>query len=119
MSFFEIPLTAQSADQTLDIVIDDIPYTLRVLWNERFKYFAISISEKGGDFIITNTKMVPNYPLIRSEYAFPFLGNLYFLHRGDKKYRPTFDDIGGDTYGLFYYDDETPIVYPLPLVPEL
>ena len=119
MIFFEIPLVPDSADQTLDLVIEDVPYSFRVLWNERFQYFSLSISEKGGEDIITNTKMVAGYPLIRSEYAFPFAGNLYFLHRGGQKYRPTFDDIGKDTYGLFYYDDEIPVVYPLPLVPEI
>ena len=119
MVLFEIPLIPNSADQTLDMVIEDVPYTFRILWNERFQYFSLSISEKGGEDIITNTKMVSDYPLIRSEYAFPFNGNFYFIHRGGKTYRPSFDDIGNDTYGLFYYDDEIPAVYPLPLVPEL
>ncbi len=119
MIFFEIPLTPDSADQTFDLTIEDVPYSFRVLWNERFQYFSLSISEKGGEEIITNVKMVAGYPLIRSEYLFPFSGNLYFLHRGGKTYRPTFDDIGKDTYGLFYYDDEIPVIYPFPLVPEI
>lgn len=113
---FEIPLTPQSSDQTLDIVIADIPYTLRVLWNERFQYFALSIQEKGGEPILTNVKMVPYFPLFGTYQLLPFKGDIYFIHKGGKTYRPGYDDIGGDAYGLFYFDPETPITYPLPLV---
>lgn len=117
---FEIPLVAQSSDQTLDIVIADIPYNLRVLWNERFQYFALSIQEKGGDPILTNVKMVPYYPLVGRYQRLPFAGDIYFIHRGGKTYRPGYDDIGGNAYGLFYFDPETPATYPLPLsVPPL
>lgn len=112
---FEIPLVAQSSDQTLDIIIENIPYTMRVLWNERFQYFALSIAEKGGDDIVTNVKMVPYFPLVKTFRLFPFKGDILFLHRGGKQYRPTYDDIGGDSYGLFYYDAETPVEYELPL----
>jgi len=114
---FEIPLTAKSSDQVLDIVIENVPYTIRVLWNERFQYFALSIAEKGGEDIVTNVKMVPYFPLVQSFRMFPFAGDIFFIHRGGKHYRPTYDDIGGDAYGLYYYDAETPIVYPLPLTP--
>ena len=116
---FEIPLIPQSSDQTLDITIEDVPYTMRVLWNERFQYFALSISEKGGDPIISNVKMVNDFPLVGAYRLFPFAGDLLFLHRGGKTYRPTYDDIGGDAYGLFYYDPEVAATYPLPLAPEL
>lgn len=114
---FEIPLLPNSADQTLDITIDTIPYTMRVLWNVRFEYFSLSIYEKGGDAILTNVKMVPYFPLVGIYRRLPFVGDLYFLHRGGKRYRPGYDDIGGSAYGLYYYDPETPIVYPLPLEP--
>lgn len=116
--FFEIPLLEKTADQTLDVTIAEVPYTLRVLWNERFQYFSLSISEKGGDAILTNVKMVQNFPLVRHYRRLPFAGDLYFLHHAGKVTRPTYDDLGPTGYGLFYYDPETLIEYPLPLTAE-
>ena len=113
--FFEIPLLKKTADQTLDVAIADVPYTIRVLWNERFQYFSLSISEKGGDPILTNVKMVQNYPLVSIYRRLTFAGDLYFLHHAGKTYRPGYDDLGGTGYGLFYYDPETPVSYPVPL----
>lgn len=113
--FFEIPLLEKAADQTLDVTIAGIPYTMRVMWNERFQYFSLSISEKGGDPIVANVKMVQSFPLVGSYRRFPFTGDLYFLHHAGKTTRPTYDNLGPTGYGLFYYDQETPIVYPLPL----
>jgi len=114
---FEIPLLPNSADQTLDITIENVPYTMRVLWNVRFEYFSLSIYEKGGDAILTNVKMVPYYPLVARYQRLPFAGDLYFVHRGGKTYRPGYEDIGGVTYGLYYYDPETPLSLPFPLEP--
>lgn len=112
---FEIPLIAGTADQTLDVSILDVPYTMRIVWNERFKYFSLTIRERGGDDILTNVKMVPYFPLVQVYRKLPFPGDLYFIHRAGLRYRPEFEDIGGDKYGLYYYDAETPIIYPLPL----
>lgn len=113
--FFEIPVLEKTADQTLDVTIAEAPYTMRILWNERLKYFSLTISEKGGDAILTNVKMVPNYPLVGLYKRLPFSGDLFFLHHAGKSYRPEYDDLGGVAYGLFYYDPETPITYPLPM----
>lgn len=112
---FEIPLIAQSSDQILDITINEVPYTIRVLWNERFQYFALSISEKGGEQILDNVKMIPYFPLVGAYRLLPFKGDIYFIHKGGKQYRPTYDDIGVNAYGLFYFDSETPTVYQSPL----
>lgn len=116
MILLEIPLQKNSADQTADIVLDSIPYTIRVLWNERFGYFSLSVSERDGTAILTNIKMVNNYPLVGRFKRLKIKGDLYFIHRGGKTYRPTYDDIGND-YGLFYYDAQTPISYPIPIAP--
>lgn len=113
----EIPLIAGQADQTLDVTLDGQPYTLRVLWNTRFEYFSLSINEKDGDAILTNIKMVNNYPLLKRFKRLPMAGELYFIHRGGKTYRPTFDDIGMNTYGLYYYDPEEAPDNPVPLLP--
>lgn len=116
MIAYEIPLVASTTDQTLDIAIEGIPYTMRVLWNERFQFFTLTIRERGGGDILTGIKMVPYFGLVARYRKLPFKGDLYFIHRAGKTYRPGFDDIGGDAYGLFYYDPEAAPTYPLPLV---
>lgn len=112
----EIPLIAGSADQTLDVTIADVPYTLRVLWNERFGYWSLSISYRDGEAILTNIKMVNNFPLVGRFQRLNMAGDLYFVHRAGKTHRPTYDDAGGE-YGLFYYDPETVADLPVPITP--
>ena len=112
----EIPLLADEADQTADIVIAGEPYTLRMLWNARFKYWSLSLSDRDDEPLLVNVKVVPNYPLVGRYRRTTFAGDLYFVHRAGKTYAPTFDDVGGSSgYGLFYYDAETPKDYPTPL----
>lgn len=112
----EIPLIAGASDQTADIVLDERPFTIRVMWNERFGYWSLSVSERDGSTLITNVKMVNNYPLTGRFHLLELPGDLYFLHKAGKTYRPTFDDVGGE-YGLFYYDEESPQDLPMPLSP--
>ena len=112
----EIPLLAGESDQTADIVIDGEPYTLRVLWNERFKYWSLSLSSREDDNLLVNIKVVPNYPLLGRYKKTSFPGDLYFVNSSGKTYAPAFDDVGGSSgYGLYYYDAETPKDYPTPL----
>lgn len=112
----EIPLVPDSADQTVDVTLEDIPYTFRVLWNERFGYFSLTIRESDSEDLLTNIKMVNNYPLVGRYQKLALKGDLYFIHRGGKINRPIYSDIGRD-YGLFYYDPETPPDYPVPISP--
>jgi len=116
--FYEIPLIAGFSDQTADITLDDLPYTIRVLWNERFGYWSLSINERDGEPILTNIKMVAMYPLVKRYKRLKMRGELYFVHRGGKTYRPGFDDVGGE-YGLFYYWDEVAPSYPKPIAPRV
>lgn len=112
----EIPLLAGASDQTADIVINDEPFTIRVLWNERGGYWSLSMLERDGSPILTNIKMVNNYPLTGRFHLLGLPGDLYFLHKAGKTYRPTFEDVGGE-YGLFYYDAELTSDDPVPLSP--
>lgn len=114
----EIPLVAGFTDQTSDIVLNNQPYTIRVQWNTRFEYWALSLYEREGDPLLVGIKMVQNYPLIQRFQKVNVVGDLYFLHRGGKTYRPGFDDIGTNTYGLFYYDPEAESSLPVPLLPD-
>jgi len=112
----EIPLISGSADQTCDVTLDNVPYTLRVLWNERFGYWSLSIAYRDGEAILTNIKMVNNFPLVKRFQRLDIAGELFFVHRAGKTYRPTYDDVGGE-YGLFYYDPETTADLPVPISP--
>lgn len=110
----EIPLISNSADQTLDVTLNDIPYTFRVLWNERGGYWSLSISYRDGEAILTNIKMVNNWPLVKRFQRLDMPGELFFLHKAGKTYRPTYDDVGNE-YGLYYYDQEIATDLPHPI----
>lgn len=114
--FQQIPLIAGAADQTLDITLAEIPYTLRILWNERFGYWSLSIAYRDGEAILTNIKMVNNWPLLGKFQRLSLKGDFYFVHKAGKTYRPTYDDVGGE-YGLYYFDPETVADLPLPIAP--
>ena len=81
----EIPLSPSSADQTLDVTLDNVPYTLRVLWNERGGYFSLTVSYRDGEAILTNIKMVNNFPLVKRFQRLEMAGELYFLHKGGQR----------------------------------
>ena len=109
----EIPILPQVADQTLNVTLDNQPYTLRITYNVRFDFFTLSIAEKDGDSLINGIKMVHNYPLVNSFQRTLFKGDLYLLHKGGKDIRPTFDNVGVD-FGLYYYYQELPDDFPIP-----
>ena len=110
MILAEIPLLSDTTDQTVDVVLSDEPYTLRVLWNEKFQYFALSVLERSGTIIIENIKMVPNYPLIGrfKDTRLP-VGDFFFYNEQatTSGIRPTYYSIGDDAtetkFGLLYY----------------
>lgn len=111
-----ITLSPGQTDQTADITIANQPFTIRVLWNTRFEYFSLTISDRSGAAILTNVKMVATYPLVKRFKLFTFAGDFYFLSASNSGLRPTFDDLGSD-YNLYYYDPETPPNYPVPIAP--
>lgn len=111
----EIPLLAGAPDQIVSVTLADTTYTVRMLWNERFGYWSLSLFDDYGDALVTNIKCVNNYPLVSRYQKTTFAGDLYFIHRSGKTYRPTFDDVGNNTYGIFYYDPEEVIDHPAPL----
>ena len=107
----EIPILPQVADQTLNVTLDNEPYTLRLVYNVRFDFFSLSIAEKDGDNLISGIKAVHNYPLINRFQKTKFKGDIYLLHKGGKDIRPTFDTVGIE-FGLYYYDAELPDDFP-------
>lgn len=102
----KIPLIEQTTDQRLTVELDSNPYILRVLWNERYGYFSLSVNTIDDEPILTNIKMVKNYNLTNrfKDDRLPF-GGLYFVQEKGKGDRPTYDDIGVN-YGLYYYEPD-------------
>ena len=100
----KIPLLQTTADQTLEIEIGGNPYILRVMWNERFGYFSLSISTADDEPILTNIKMVKNYPLVgRFKNTLLPVGDFIFLQEKGTIGRPGYDDLETN-YGLYYFD---------------
>lgn len=103
----KIPLQPETTDQLVSVELDGNPYILRVLWNERFGYFTLSIMEANESPLLTNVKMVKNYPLIGrfKNELLPF-GDLYFIQEKGSSARPGYSDLGV-AFGLYYYEADT------------
>lgn len=99
-----IPVESETTDQTIDIELGLNPYILRILWNERFGYFSLSIATADDAPIITNIKMVTDYPLIgRFKSDLSPIGDLYFVQEKGDALRPGYSDLGVN-FGLYYYE---------------
>jgi len=104
MILAEIPLLADTTDQLVDVVLSDNPYTLRILWNEKYGYFSLSIYARDGAVILENIKMVKNYPLIsRFKNTLLPIGDLYFIDNKNKHSRALYESVGTGDYSLVYY----------------
>lgn len=103
----KIPLTPDTTDQYLTVELGGNPYVLRVLWNERYQYFALSIFEADNNPILLNIKMVKNYPLTArfQDLRLPY-GDIYFVQeRGTVEY-PNYADLAVNA-NLYYYEPDT------------
>lgn len=111
----KIPLIAGVADQRLGVELDGNPYRLRVVWNERFGYFSLTVMTADEVEILSNVKMVKNYPLT-SRFRNTLLptGSLYFVQEKGKAAEAGFDDLGV-SFGLYYYEPDA-VVTAQPVV---
>lgn len=110
----KIPLQSDTTDQLVSVELGNNPYILQVLWNERFGYFSLSIFTANEQPILTNIKMVKNYPLTErfKNTLLPF-GNLYFIQEKGNAARPTYSDLATN-FGLYYYEaDVVPTAQPV------
>lgn len=100
----KIPLQPNTTDQLVSVELDGNPYILRVLWNERFGYFSLSVLTADESVILENIKMVKNYPLIGrfKDVRLPF-GELYFIQEKGNAARPGYSDLAVN-FGLYYYE---------------
>lgn len=119
----KIQLLPDSSDQTFNVELGGNPYILRVLWNERYGYFSLSINTADDVPILTNIKMVKNYDLTSrfKDLRLPY-GGLYFIHEKGNSNRCGYDEIGIN-YNLYYYEpdaDEAVVqVFEQVAVPEI
>lgn len=110
----KIPLQPETTDQLVSVELDGNPYILRVLWNERFGYFSLSISAADETPILTNVKMVKNFPLIgRFRDTLLPSGDLYFVQEKGFAERAAYSDLAV-TFGLYYYEPD-PVVTAQPV----
>lgn len=102
----QIPLQAGFTDQNIDIELDGNPYNIRVLWNERFGYFSLSISTADEVPILKNIKMVKNYPLIgRFKNNLLPVGDIFFVQENGTVDRPVYEDLSVN-FNLYYYEPD-------------
>jgi len=110
----KIPLQPETTDQLVSVELDGNPYILRVLWNERFGYFSLSVSAADETPILTNVKMVKNFPLIgRFRHTMLPAGDLYFVQEKGFAERAAYSDLAV-TFGLYYYEPD-PVVTAQPV----
>jgi len=102
----KIPLLSETTDQTVSVELDDTSYILRVLWNERFGYFSLTVSTADDVPIVSNIKMVKNYPLV-GQFKDPFLpfGDFFFVQESGSIDRPGYSDLGV-SFSLYYYEPD-------------
>jgi hypothetical protein len=100
----KIPLLASTSDQDVSIEVDGNPYILRVLWNERFGYFALSVYAADNAPILLNIKLVKNYPVTERfrDLRLPF-GDFYLVQDKGNAERPAYDDLGSN-FSLYYIE---------------
>lgn len=99
-----IPLLPDLAEQLLSIELDGNPYILKVLWNERFAYFSLSIYTADEKPILLNIKMVKNFPLTgRYKNSLLPRGDFYFIQEKGNAERPLYSDLAMN-FNLYYYD---------------
>jgi hypothetical protein len=98
-----IAVLTETTDQIVEVVLSGNPYTLRILWNERFGYWSLSIFERDGPVIVENIKMVKDYPLIGKfkDTRLP-TGELYLIDPKARATRPGYDAF--TDYVLAYFE---------------
>jgi hypothetical protein len=102
----KIPLQPETTDQFVNVELGGNTYILRILWNERFGYFSLSVITADDTPILTNIKMVKNYPLIGrfKSTLLPF-GDLYLVQEKGMAARPEYSDLAVN-FGLYYYEPD-------------
>jgi hypothetical protein len=91
-----IPVEAGLADQQMDISLENKVFTIRMTWNENSGYWYFTLSQRGGEPIISNIKMVKNTCLIKRYQLDEIKGDFIFFDNNSGKLRPDFYSLGND-----------------------
>lgn len=104
--FLKITTLTETSDQLLSLTLDSRPFILRIIWNERFGYFSLSILGADETPIVQNVKMVKNYPLVKrfSDIRLP-KGDLYLIQDNGTTDRPNYEELGL-SYNLYYFEPD-------------
>lgn len=102
----KIPTLPDTTDQFISVELGGNPYVLRILWNERFEYFSLSVLEADNTPILTNVKMVKNYNLTQQfrDTRLPY-GDFYFVQEKGSTARPSYTDLSTNC-NLYYYETD-------------
>ena len=106
MAIQKIPLYSETTAQSFSVVLSDNPYILDVVWNELFGYFSLTIKTIDDVVILSNIKMVKDYPLIgRFKSDLLPSGEFYFIQEQGLPKRPAYSDLAV-SFNLFYVESE-------------
>ena len=102
-----IPLRTGQTNQRMDISLDDFPVSMRVKWNERFKFWSLDINDRESTPILLNIRLVTNFPLIKKFALSQFEGELILVQMSGLPIDPDINALG-NTHQLIYItaDDE-------------
>jgi hypothetical protein len=110
MRAYRIPIAPGITDQTMQIELGGNPYRLRTLWNELGGYWSLSLLTVADEPILTNIKVVRDFPLLAAfaDTRLP-AGDLLLLRDRGADLSVTYDNFG-DVFALYYYEVDAPVL---------
>lgn len=108
MIFFE--LEQGQTDQVVHEVLDGVPVTLRIIWNERFKYWSMNIYNRQQELIIAGVKLVVDYKLIGRFNLSELSGDFVFVRTSGDKLEADVNSIGYDFQLVYLSEVEANVI---------
>jgi len=91
-----------------DIILDGVPYHLRIYWNARGAYWSIDVSDRDQNLLVGGIKVVNNYELF---YNHPDRdlppGQLFVIDYRGEGFKIAFDDFTNGNCDLVYIEAVT------------
>lgn len=94
MSYLVIPIAPGVPDQRLSVQIDELTFTLDLLWNSRVEKWSMSMSD-GDGAIFSGHALSLDYPVLQAynDRRSP-PGELLLVDTSDQQLEPGLDDLG-------------------------
>lgn len=92
MTKYEIPVTPYP--QSFSITINNVQYTLNLLWNEQSGTWTLDINSFNNTPILTALPLVANIDLLEPFAYLNFGGQLIVQTDGNLSQLPTYDNLG-------------------------